>query len=203
MKMLKPFKSQEKCDDAISQARCIDVLRREKILHLGLFHAADPNNPGAEEYPYVVPQTYGFDFKDDKPVIYMHLGNRPENPILKAITGNPNAYFAVEADVQLVPFQSNPCLSTVRYFGVEGRGTIELLCYDTCKEDVKYAMNVMMRQMTGNFGDNPFLTWDYNENLMKSLVILKLNISCYAPTEHAYGYQAPSPWKPPTGCKSK
>ena len=203
MEMIKPFKPQKECEDEIRQARCIDVLRREKILHLGLFHAHEKHDSKAKEYPYVVPQTYGFDFKDEIPVIYMHLGDH-SNPILKALKKNNKVYFSVEADVQVMPFRSNPCLSTVRYFGVEGRGKIELLHYDeSIKEDFKYAMNVIMRQMTGEFGNNKYLVWDYNLELLKQLVILKLSIESYKPTEHAYDYQPSLHGKQSSKHKSK
>ena len=198
MEMIKPSKPPKNSADA-QQARCIDVLRRGKILHLGMLH-----DPDADNYPYVFPLVYGFDFKEEA-VIYMHLGYRPDNPRLKALTKHPYVYFSVEADVRVVPFQFNPCMSTVRYFGVEGRGTIKPLCYrtsETSKKEVRYALNVMMHQITGQYEDHDYLTWDFNEDLMKKLVVLKLTISEYAPTDHAYAAE-PSKWTPPDECQTK
>lgn len=197
--MIKPFKPDEACKDAIRQSECFNVLRRGKILHLGLFHAKDPEDPDAVNYPYVIPIFYGFDCKDDIPVIYMHLGHWPEKPRLKSIMKNPHVYFSVESDVDVVPMMSNPCMSSVRYLGVEGRGIIEYFCYKDREEDAKYALKVMMRQMTGKMSDGKMLKWDFKPEILKWLVILKMTVTGYTNTSHAYDFQ-PSGWKPPDEC---
>ncbi len=202
MKMIKPFKSKKECDEAIRQSECNDVLRRGNILHLGMFHPGDPDDPDAVKYPYVVPLAYGYDCKDDKPVIYMHLGYRPQNTRIEAIKKNPHVFFAVETGVRVVPIPFSPCMSTVRYLGVEGRGVIDLLCHSTEKEEVEYAMEVIMRQMTGKMSDGKFLKWDFNPELLKFLVILKLTITAYKNTSHAYDFKpADPPWSPPYECR--
>lgn len=182
---------------------CDDVLTRGKILHLAMFRADDKNKPAAERYPLVVPLPYGFDCENDMPVIYMHLGKRPENPRMKAITDNPNVAFAVETDVEVVTMPSNPCMSTVRYRSVNGTGKIELIPYiNDNKEMVEKALDIIMRQMTGKMADGKLFTWTYDKKIIQWLVVLKLTINSYVNPSHAYDCWS-KPFSIPEGCKKK
>ena len=106
MEMIRPRKvSRDK--NGVRQTACLDVLRRERILHLGMFHAPPPGQKNkkkkskAERYPFVVPLFYGFEFEEE-PVIYLHLGLHSDtDERLRAIESNPRVFFTVESN--LVP----------------------------------------------------------------------------------------------------
>lgn len=164
-----------------------------------MFAAPDPNHPGREKYPYVVPLMYGFDCEDDIPVLYMHGTSRPNSRKLHAIRRNEHVAFSVETDVQISAGLGLPktcVLTTARFFSVVGTGTIELLNFSGIVWDeidwmhppaAIHGFNIIMRQQTGKMAENEFLEkWEFDPRFFPDLVMFKLTIDHYTEHDHAY-----------------
>ena len=99
-------------DRALSGTALEDVLRRGRVLHLGLQDG---------DVPYVVPVNYGFAVEADKRVLYFH--GAQEGKKLDVLRRNPNAAFCVDLD-QGVNRGETSCAWSCSYESVMGQGVV-------------------------------------------------------------------------------
>ena len=111
-----------------------EILRRAKVLHLGLMDA---------ERPYVVPLHYGYTLDGGRLTLYMHCAG--EGHKLDLIRDNPNVF--VEIDTGAIPISGGDiaCRYGAAYSSVMGGGTATIV------EDVDEKMEglrILMRTQT-------------------------------------------------------
>lgn len=111
----------------------INILNKAKVLHLGLVDGDEP---------YVVPMNYGYEFVDDKLIIYLHGARRGRK--LDLIRENPKVFYELDCDI--VPFEGEvACKYGITYSSVMGKG--EAFIVDDIEEK-KHALSVLMKTQT-------------------------------------------------------
>lgn len=115
--------------------RINEILATAKVVHLGLVD---------EGRPYVVPLHYGFEWVDDKLVVWCHgakVGRKVD-----VIRANPAAFVEMECDVEDISGGDVPCDYGSAYASVMGEGTVRLAADDAEKD---HGLRVLMRTQTG------------------------------------------------------
>ncbi|MDR2179059.1 MAG: pyridoxamine 5'-phosphate oxidase family protein [Synergistaceae bacterium] len=108
-----------------------DVLRRGKVLHLGL--------NGLDGWPYVVALCYGY--RND--ALYLH--GAPVGLKTDLLAVNPKACFQVTEDAEVVTAEK-PEAFTMKYRSVTGFGVIRTL---TGTDEKSAGLNILMDQYKG------------------------------------------------------
>lgn len=138
-------------------ASIIEILNKSKVLHLGMIDGDEP---------YVVPMNYGYEFIDDKLIIYLHGARRGRK--IDAIGSNPKVFFEMECD--LVPFEGEvACKYGLAYSSLMGRGTCSIV------EDVQekmHGLSVIMKTQTEK-------DFEFNEKLVSVVNVLKIDVQEY------------------------
>ncbi len=112
----------------------IKILDKSLVLHLGM---ADGDEP------YVVPMNYGYEFNDDKLIIYLHGAKRGKK--IDILRKNPKVFFELECDI--VPFEGEvACKYGITYASVMGKGKALIVEDD---EEKMHALSVLMKTQTG------------------------------------------------------
>lgn len=148
-------------------AEIIKILDKSKVLHLGL---VDGNEP------YVVPMNYGYEFKDERLVFYLHGARQGKK--IDIIRANPNAFAELECDI--VPFEGEvACKYGITYASVMAKGKAVLV------EDVyekMHALTVLMKTQTGK-------DFEFNEKLVSVVSVIRIDV------EHFTAKHRPAPKK--------
>lgn len=111
--------------------KVLDIVGRAKVLRMGLFD---------EEYPYIVPLHYGYEYKDGVLIFYAH-GAR-EGHKIDLIHANPNTCIELESDMEMISGEDIPCQYGAYYASVIGRGTVELV--KDVQENIR-GLNLLMK----------------------------------------------------------
>lgn len=128
------------------------ILEGVKVLHLGLFDG---------EYPYIVPMHYGFEFKDDNPIFYMHCAK--EGTKLDIIRECDKACIEIEGETLLVSAGDVPCNYGATFSSVMAKGTIEILANEV---DKIHGIELLMKHQTGR-------DFEINAQMAKSVEVLR------------------------------
>ena len=115
--------------------RILKIIDKAKILHFGMF---------TDEYPYIVPLHYGYEYEDGCFIFYMHSAK--EGHKLDAVKKNPNICIELETDVNLVSGDDVPCMYGAKYGSFIGKGTAELV--DNEDEKIN-GLKLLMKNQTG------------------------------------------------------
>ncbi|WP_225423239.1 pyridoxamine 5'-phosphate oxidase family protein [Paucilactobacillus nenjiangensis] len=75
----------------IDLARIKDVVESNHILRLGML---------SEDYPYVVPVNYGYEWLDDQLVIYIHGARQGKK--ISSIKANPKVCIEMDHDSEMI-----------------------------------------------------------------------------------------------------
>lgn len=150
-------------DRALPETALEDVLRRGKVLHLGLQDG---------DMPYVVPVNYGFAVEDGKRILYFH--GAVQGKKLNLLRQNPNAAFCVALD-QGVNRGETSCAWSCRYESVLGRGTVtELRSF----EDKRRGLACILAQYAP---EEPFSA---PEEILERTAVLRLEITACTGKHH-------------------
>ncbi len=134
-----------------------NILDKSLVLHLGL---CDNN------MPYVVPMNYGYEFVDDKLILYLHGAKRGRK--LDLMRANPNVFFEMECDI--TPFEGEiACKYGITYASVMGMGTAEIT---EDIEEKKHALSVIMKTQTGK-------NFTFEDKMASIVSIIKITVSEY------------------------
>ena len=133
-------------------ARIVDTA---KILHLGLFD---------EDYPYVVPLHYGYEWCDGRLFLYLHSAR--EGHKLDLIACNPHVTAEIECDVELVSGGDVACSYGSTYASVIARGTAALV--DDPHEKA-HALELLMQHQTGR-------TFTFNERMTSAVAVVRISV---------------------------
>ena len=120
----------------------INILETAMILHLGLLDG---------EYPYVVPLHYGYEFKNDTIVFYVHGAN--EGHKIDLIRSDPNVCVELECNVEPISGGDIPCGYGSTYASIIGRGEAELL--EDPAEKIHGLNTIMQHQTNRHFDFSP------------------------------------------------
>ena len=121
--------------EVTEMSEILDIVRRAKVLHLGLFD---------EGYPYIVPLHYGYAVRDGALTFYMH--GAKEGHKLDLIRKNPRVCVELECDVEPIPGGEHPCRYGAAYASVMGRGTAALVTEEAEKIT---GLELLMKHQTG------------------------------------------------------
>ncbi len=121
-----------------------------------------------ENIPYIVPMNFGYTLQQDGLTLYFHCAN--EGKKLDILAKNNNVCFEMDCSHELITGDT-ACDYTFAFESVIGNGTIE--CINTRDEKIE-GLNILMRK----YSDAP--TFQYNENHVNAVTILKLTVTEYA-----------------------
>jgi nitroimidazol reductase NimA-like FMN-containing flavoprotein (pyridoxamine 5'-phosphate oxidase superfamily) len=131
-----------------------EILLRERVLRLAL---------AANDEPYVVPLSYGYD--PEKRSLYLHTAVSGRK--LEFIASNPRACFEVEGSASLRP-ADNACAWGVSYESLIGYGTLTEVLEPDEKAD---ALQCLMRQQTGAAP-----AWGFSPDYLRATRVWRLAI---------------------------
>ena len=113
----------------------LSIISKAKVLRLGLFD---------EEYPYIVPLHYGYEYAESLLFFYMHSAK--EGHKLELIADNPRVCVELDGDVELISGGEAPCMYGSSFASVIGRGVAEIVTDE--KEKIK-GLSLLMKHQTG------------------------------------------------------
>lgn len=137
--------------------KIIEILDKSKVLHLGMVDGDEP---------YVVPMNYGYEFNDDKLIVYLHCARRGRK--IDLMRTNPKVFFELECDI--TPFEGEiACKYGITYASVMGRGVAEIL---EDPQEKCHGLNVLMKTQTGK-------DFTFEEKMVSVVSVIKITVSEY------------------------
>lgn len=137
--------------------KIIEILDKSKVLHLGMVDGDEP---------YVVPMNYGYEFNDDKLIVYLHGARRGRK--IDLMRTNPKVFFELECDI--TPFEGEiACKYGITYASVMGRGVAEIL---EDPQEKCHGLNVLMKTQTGK-------DFTFEEKMVSVVSVIKITVSEY------------------------
>lgn len=134
------------------------IIKEAKVLHLGLYDG---------EYPYIVPLNYGFEYKDNQLVFYVHSAK--EGHKIELIKKKPEVCIELECDVEPVSGGEAACKYSSSYSSVIARGRAELISAPA--EKVK-GLNLLMSTQTGR-------EFEINEQMAASVEVIRIIVDSF------------------------
>jgi len=134
------------------------IVDKAKVLHLGLFD---------DDYPYIVPMHYGYEYKGGNLIFYMH--GAKEGHKLDLIRNNPNVCIELECDIELVSGDDIPCKYGSTFASVIGRGYAEIL--KDIKEKI-VGLKLLMMNQTGR-------EFEIDEKMANTVEVIKVTVHSF------------------------
>lgn len=129
-----------------------------------------------EDYPYVVPVNYGYEWKDEQLNLYVHGAN--EGKKVSMIKDNPKVAIEMDGNHNLVEGNRNAASYSYAYQSLIGFGTAELL------EDLEERRKALILLM-----DHAAKGADYDEipeAMLKRTGIIKITLDSYTMKENVH-----------------
>ena len=142
----------------------LHIVEKAKIVHLGMFD---------DNYPYIVPLHFGFEYVDNTLILYLHCAK--EGHKLDLIRDNPNVCIEMECDIELVSGEEIPCMYGSYYASVIGRGTAEIVS-DT-REKIK-GISLLMKNQTKK-------SFEITEKMVATISVIKIVVSSFTAKSRA------------------
>ncbi len=156
------------------------IVDKAKVLHLGLFD---------DDYPYIVPMHYGYEYKGGNLIFYMHgakeghkldliiimlscngkIFRAKEGHKLDLIRNNPNVCIELECDIELVSGDDIPCKYGSTFASVIGRGYAEIL--KDIKEKI-VGLKLLMMNQTGR-------EFEIDEKMANTVEVIKVTVHSF------------------------
>lgn len=134
------------------------IILNTKILHLALFD---------DDYPYIVPLHYGWDFTSGKLSFYMHCAK--EGHKLDLIHKNPSVCVEIENDIKLISAKEDPCKYGSTYSSIIARGKIEII---TDEDEKIFALKNLMKHQTEK-------DFEFNHQMISCVEVLKFTADSF------------------------
>jgi len=134
------------------------IVDKAKVLHLGLFD---------DDYPYIVPMHYGYEYKGGNLIFYMH--GAKEGHKLDLIRNNPNVCIELECDIELVSGDDIPCKYGSTFASIIGRGYAEILKH--IKEKI-VGLKLLMMNQTGR-------EFEIDEKMANTVEVIKVTVHSF------------------------
>ena len=133
------------------------ILDKSLVLHLGMVD---------KDEPYVVPMNYGYEFNDDKLIIYLHGAKRGRK--IDIINNNPKVFFEMECD--LIPFEGEvACKYGISYASIMGKGTASIV---DDSEEKMHGLSVIMKTQTSK-------DFEFNEKIVSVVNVIRIDVCEY------------------------
>ncbi len=142
----------------------LHIVEKAKIVHLGMFD---------DNYPYIVPLHFGFEYVDNTLILYLHCAK--EGHKLDLIRDNSNVCIEMECDIELVSGEEIPCMYGSYYASVIGRGTAEIVS-DT-REKIK-GLSLLMKNQTKK-------SFEITEKMVATVSVIKIVVSSFTAKSRA------------------
>lgn len=129
-----------------------------------------------EDYPYVVPVNYGYEWKDEQLNLYVHGAN--EGKKVSMIKDNPKVAIEMDGNHKLVEGNRNAATYSYAYQSLIGFGTADLL------EDLEEKRKALILLM-----DHAAKGADYDEipeAMLKRTGIIKITLDSYTMKENVH-----------------
>ncbi len=136
----------------------LKIVDKAKILHLGLFD---------DEYPYIVPLHYGYEYKDGNLIFYMHCAK--EGHKLDLIRNNHNVCVELECDVELISGEDIPCKYGSTFASVIGKGHAEIL---EDEQEKIIGLKLLMKNQTGR-------DFEIDERMANTVGVIKVTVHSF------------------------
>lgn len=138
----------------------IRIMKACKVCHVAFFD---------DEYPYVVPMTYGLEVKDNNEInLYFHGAKEGKKHAL--IKKNNNVSFVMEDTYGIVTGpQVGACECTMEFECVMGTGTMEYVS----EEEKVDALQTMLRQYDVKEGQN----YHFHHEVVPKIHVLRLRVN--------------------------
>lgn len=132
------------------------ILEKTNILHMGIM---------GEEYPYVVPLHYGYEYTEDQLIFFMH--GAKEGYKLDLLRKNPCVCVELECDITPVSGGEVPCRYGSTFASVIGRGKAELV---KDEKEKRYGLELLMEHQTGR-------KFEIDSQMADSVAVIKVTVS--------------------------
>lgn len=136
----------------------LKIVDKAKILQLGLFD---------DEYPYIVPLHYGYEYKDGNLIFYMHCAK--EGHKLDLIRNNHNVCVELECDVELISGEDIPCKYGSTFASVIGKGHAEIL---EDEQEKIIGLKLLMKNQTGR-------DFEIDERMANTVGVIKVTVHSF------------------------
>lgn len=136
----------------------LKIVDKAKILQLGLFD---------DEYPYIVPLHYGYEYKDGNLIFYMHCAK--EGHKLDLIRNNHNVCVELECDVELISGEDIPCKYGSTFASVIGKGHAEIL---EDEQEKITGLKLLMKNQTGR-------DFEIDERMANTVGVIKVTVHSF------------------------
>ena len=156
MRFFQVFLLRRKDREVTNINKILQLIEKAKVLHLGLFD---------EDYPYIVPLHYGYEYTGRNLVFYMHSAK--EGHKLNLIRSNPNVCIEIESDVEIISGEDVACKYGASFASVIGHGHAELVA--DVQEKIR-GLSLLMKNQTGR-------EFIINDSMASTVEIIKVVIS--------------------------
>ena len=141
--------------EVTEQEEIVRILDSAKIVRLGLFDGA---------FPYVVPLHCGYEFVNDKLVLYMH--SAPEGHKLDVIRTDGRCCAELDCDAELIPAGDDACRYGSSFASVIGRGRAVIV--EDAAEKI-HGLELLMRHQTGR-------TFAFTEPMAACVAVIRVDL---------------------------
>ena len=133
----------------------LKIVDEAKILHLGMME---------QEYPYVVPMHFGYEYVENKLVFYLHCAK--EGHKLDVLKENPHVCVELETGVKLVSGGEVPCQYGAAFASVIGRGKAEIV---EDEQEKIHGLKLLMENQTQR-------AFEMNEAMAATVAVIKVTV---------------------------
>ncbi|MBZ9571705.1 pyridoxamine 5'-phosphate oxidase family protein [Methanobrevibacter sp. TMH8] len=134
----------------------IKIMNKCDICRIGIFD---------EEYPYIIPLNFGYNYKDGQLFLYFH--SAIEGKKLDLIKRNNKIAFEMDCSKELKSGDI-PCKYSMNYESICGNGIIEILNNKDKIKGLKYLMK--------NYSNKNYSDTDFEEKILKITTVLELKV---------------------------
>ncbi|MHB8062808.1 MAG: pyridoxamine 5'-phosphate oxidase family protein [Ruminiclostridium sp.] len=131
----------------------LEIIKKCDVCRLALFD---------EEYPYIIPMNFGFEYQNQQIIIYLHCAN--EGKKLDIIKQNNKVSFEMDCSHKLIQ-GSAPCDCTMEYESVIGNGRIEIM-----HENKEQALTSLMKHYSNEESFN------FSDKMLQATTTLKITV---------------------------
>ena len=134
-----------------------EILAKGGVAHIAFFD---------DEYPYVIPMSYGFEITDEKVSFYLH--SAMEGHKLNLIKRNPSVCIEIECDAEMTEGKT-ACNYGCKYMSFVGFGKAMIL---EASRDKTNALKLLMKTQTGR-------DFDISAEMTMNVAVIKVEIDSY------------------------
>lgn len=139
--------------EILNMDEILGIIKKCDVCRLALFD---------DEYPYIIPMNFGFEYQGQQIVIYLHCAN--EGKKLDIIKRNNKVSFEMDCSHKLIQ-DTMPCNCTMEYESVIGHGIIEIM-----NENKEKALTELMKHYSNEE------TFNFPDKIMQATTALRITV---------------------------